>query len=195
MVTYVRGLRRLIAAVLISVISMNAQQSTRTLRFLNTTGTHFITFSAPSLTTNPTYQWPGSDGSSGQVLATDGSGHWAFAPVVTGLAAGTGISVSGSAGSITVGNTGVTSVNGSAGAITISAASLGIAGVSRQFSAGVASVVSGFSVLTTVQCSVIGSSAPATEFANAGQTGTTAFCFSSNPTSTSFVYITLTGTP
>src|ERR1035437_817849 len=95
--------------------------STPILAFPDPTNTNTITFSAPLTNTAPNFILPGSDGSPGQVLTTNGSGVLAFggAGGVTTLnalrgclsiAAGSGISVSPAGSTITIAATGSSAV-------------------------------------------------------------------------------------
>lgn len=45
---------------------------------------NYVGFQAPNATTNPTFRWPGSDGSANDVLTTDGAGNLSFAPPAGG---------------------------------------------------------------------------------------------------------------
>ena len=78
--------------------------STTALQFYGINSTSFVAFkAADTIASNVTWILPAADGSSGQVLTTNGSGTLSFAAPVT---AGTGITVTGNAVSIT--NSGVT---------------------------------------------------------------------------------------
>lgn len=75
-----------------------------------------------------------SYGTSGQVLSSGGaSAAPTWASVVTSAVAGTGISVSGATGAVTITNAGVTSVNSATGAVTVS--SIGASNSSQSWQA------------------------------------------------------------
>jgi len=51
-----------------------------TITFPDNDGSHYVAFRAPTaITANVTYKWPSQDGTSGQVLQTDGAGTLSFA--------------------------------------------------------------------------------------------------------------------
>jgi len=99
--------------------------------------TGYVAFKAPSIANNVTWTLPSSDGSSNQVLTTNGSGILSWTTPsggggssvtsfngltgavqgVSAASAGTGIALSGATGAVTITNTGVLSVNGATGAI------------------------------------------------------------------------------
>jgi hypothetical protein len=100
-------------------------------------GSTYVGFVAPSsITSNKIWTLPSADGSSNQVLTTNGSGTLSWSTPsggssvtsfngltgavqgVSAAVAGTGISVSGATGSVTITNTGVQSFNGLTGAVT-----------------------------------------------------------------------------
>jgi len=69
-------------------------------------GTEYVSIKAPALSTSLNLVLPDSNGTSGQVLSTDGSGNLSWVSDstagVSSIAAGTGISVDNSTGNVTI---------------------------------------------------------------------------------------------
>jgi hypothetical protein len=107
------------------------------LAFYDADNSNYVAFrGATALGANTTWTLPSADGSSNQVLTTNGSGTLSWTTPsgsgssvtsfngltgavqgVSAASAGTGIALSGATGAITITNTGVLSVNGATGAI------------------------------------------------------------------------------
>jgi hypothetical protein len=85
-------------------LTMNAQNS---VRFADSDSSNYIALRSPAtVTSNVTFTLPGVDGTSGQVLVTDGSGalSWSTAAVgdITGVTAGSGLTGGGTSGDVSV---------------------------------------------------------------------------------------------
>jgi hypothetical protein len=76
--------KTLSSAVATTALTLNA---TAELRLADTDSTHYVGFKAPgTVTTNKIWTLPAADGSSGQVLTTDGSGTFSFSTPASGAA-------------------------------------------------------------------------------------------------------------
>jgi len=74
-----------------SALTLNAQND---LRFADSDSSNWVAFQAPSaISSNITWTLPDADGSTGQVLKTDGSGNLAFTTVSTGANPATTLAV------------------------------------------------------------------------------------------------------
>jgi hypothetical protein len=134
-------------------------------------GKHPFILDASSFTSSHTWKLPNSNGGSGYVLETDGSGNLSWVnpttSFVTSVSSGTGISVSGSTGAVTIGNTGVTAVASTLSGVTFSAST---GSVTLSGTLGEANGGTGAS-LTNIPGAIVYGGASVMAFSAAGTSG------------------------
>jgi len=132
------------------------------------------TFNTDGSTSFPNYTFPFAGGTAGQVLADDGAGNLYWTTInagVTDLAAGTGIAISTSTGSITITNIGVVALTASTTSGIAVSANTGSISITNT---GVKSITAGTStyVSTTTGDIVIWTDPPAPPLSTAFDFGT-----------------------